>query len=45
MAIAGYHTNSDNSNSQQQPMPTTDKQANSYKAQVTQEEGKPPQTE
>ena len=45
MAITGYHTSSDISNSQQQPTAATDKQVNCYWAWVSQEQWKPPQTE
>ena len=37
IAITGYHTSSDNSNSQHHQQPATDKQANHYQEQVSQE--------
>ena len=45
MAIAGYNTSSDNSNSQQQLKVGWRQQANHYRAQVSQEEWKPLQME
>ena len=40
MAITGYHTSGDNSNSQQQPMAGYRKQVNCYQARMSQEKRK-----